>query len=108
MKFTASDGMQSAVIYTNACMESKVKTGGYATVHLRQCTISTYMPGTNLIRVTETTSMGESNGTNLKPILPIAFFKQVYENLEVTVLCRDGWRDRLRSIYTMLGAKALK
>jgi hypothetical protein len=66
------------------------------------------VPGMNLIRVTETTSVGESNGTNLKPIIPIAFFKQVYENLEVTVLCQDGWHERLRSIYTTLGAKVLK
>lgn len=26
---------------------------------------------------------------------------------EVTVLCWDSWHDRLRSIYTLLGAKVL-
>jgi hypothetical protein len=29
--------------------------------------------------VTQTTKMDESNGTNLKPILPILFFSQAYE-----------------------------
>jgi hypothetical protein len=32
-----------------------------------------YKPGRNVNRVTENTNMGESNGTNLKPILPILF-----------------------------------
>jgi hypothetical protein len=45
----------------------------------------------NLIRVNETTSVGKSNSKNLKPILPIAFFKEVDENREVTVLRWDGW-----------------
>jgi hypothetical protein len=55
---------------TNASIGSKVKTGGCATVRLLHPTICTYTPGRDLI-VTETTSMRESNGTNLKLTPPI-------------------------------------
>jgi hypothetical protein len=48
--------------------------------------------------VTETTSMEESDGTNLKPISPNTFFfKQDYENMEVLVLCLVSWRERPQS-----------
>jgi hypothetical protein len=58
---------------TEVCIESNVKTVCYATVHSWQSSIPTYMPWWNTNRVTETTSMGESNGTNLKPIPSILF-----------------------------------
>jgi succinate dehydrogenase hydrophobic anchor subunit len=64
-KFAASDSRKSAVVVTNGW--------------LRNCSLATvyhsYLHAWNeLDAVTETTSMGESNGTNLKPVLPIAFF----------------------------------
>jgi hypothetical protein len=49
-KCAASDGRKSAAVITNACIESKVKTDGCATVCLRQCTIRTYTPRMNLIQ----------------------------------------------------------
>jgi len=51
--------------------------------------------------------MGECNGTNLKPIAPILFFKQVFENRGVLVLRPDCWRERPRSTSTLRGANVL-
>jgi len=51
--------------------------------------------------------MGESNGTNLKPIPSILFFKQAYENWGVLILRPDGWRERSRSISTPRGREVL-
>ena len=59
------------------------------------------------LAVTETTNMGESNGTNLKPIATILFFLQVFENCGVPVLRLDSWCERLRSTSTPCGAKVL-
>jgi hypothetical protein len=59
-------------------------------------------------RVTETTNVGESNGTNLKPIPPILFFKQAYEYLEVLILRLDSWCEWSRSISTPYGREVLK
>jgi len=60
-----------------ACIKSNVKTACCATVHLRESSIFTYMVCKKVNRVTETTNMGESNGTNLKPVPPILFFNKL-------------------------------
>jgi hypothetical protein len=57
--------------------------------------------------VTETASMEESNGTNLKPISPILFFNKCMKIRDVLVLRQDKWRERLRSTSTPLGLKVL-
>ena len=67
----------SAAISTRACNESNVKTACCATVPTRESSICTYMVCRKLNRVTETTNMGKSNGTNLKPIPPILFFNKL-------------------------------
>jgi hypothetical protein len=50
--------------------------------------------------------MEGTNGTNLKQVAPILFFKQVYENRGVYILCPDWWLERPRSIYTPCGLVA--
>jgi hypothetical protein len=52
--------------------------------------------------------MGESSGTNLKPVPPILFLKQAYENLRVLVLRLDSWHERPRSTSTPRGHKVLR
>jgi hypothetical protein len=51
--------------------------------------------------------MEESNGTNLKLILPIHFFKQIYEISGVLELRPDRGLDRSRSTRTPPGRKVL-
>jgi hypothetical protein len=51
--------------------------------------------------------MEESNGTNLKPILPIDFFKQIYEISGVLERRVYRWLDRSRSTRTPPGLKVL-
>ena len=99
---------------TKACIESNVKTVCCASVLSREPSIRTSEPSIHtstacrkLNTVTETTNMGESNGTNLKPIAPIHFFKQVFENRRVLVLRPDSWRKKPRSTSTPRGAKVL-
>jgi len=66
----------SAAISTKACIESNIKTACCATVPAREYSICSYgFQEAN--RVTETTNMGECNGTNLKPIPSILFFNKL-------------------------------
>jgi hypothetical protein len=51
--------------------------------------------------------MEESNGTNLKPILPIHFLKPIYEIRGVLELRPDSGLDRSRSTSTPRGLKVL-
>jgi hypothetical protein len=58
----------------------------------------------NVNRVAETTNMGESNGRNLRPVLPVLFLKKLMKIAEyeyfvqtagvrghgVLILCMDG------------------
>jgi hypothetical protein len=59
-----------------ACFESNVKTVCCASVLSREPSICTNQACRKLNIVTETTNMGESNGTNPKPIAPISFFNK--------------------------------
>jgi hypothetical protein len=51
--------------------------------------------------------MGESNGTNLKPILPILFYKTAYENQGVLVLRPNTWCERPQSTSAPHGWEVL-
>jgi hypothetical protein len=51
--------------------------------------------------------MEESNGTNMKPILPIIFFNKRMKIGDVLVLRRYSWRERLRGTITPSGVKVL-
>jgi hypothetical protein len=61
--------------------------------------------GKNMIIVTETRNMDESNGTNLKPILPILFFNKLMKIVLVLVPSPDCWRERLLGTSTKTGRK---
>ena len=61
---------------TKACIESNIKTACCATIPLQESSIRTYTACRKVNRVTETTNMGEFNGTNLKPVPPILFFNK--------------------------------
>jgi hypothetical protein len=61
----------------------------------------------NVNKVTEITNMGESNGTNLRPIVPILLFKKAYENRRVLILHPDSWHERPWSINTPHRRKVL-
>ena len=52
--------------------------------------------------------MDESNGTNLKPILPILFLKKFMNIVLVLVPSPDCWRERLLGTSTKTGFKGLK
>jgi hypothetical protein len=60
-----------------------------------------------LNRITDTTSMGKSNDTNLKPLLPILFFNKHMKIWMVLVLHQDSWRNRLCGTSTTMGVKVL-
>jgi hypothetical protein len=51
--------------------------------------------------------MDESNGTNLKPILPILFFNKLMNVSLVLVPSPDRWRERALGTSTKLGRKVL-
>jgi hypothetical protein len=55
--------------------------------------------------VTETTNIGGSNGTNLKPIAPILFYT-FFKNRGVLVLRPDSWGKRPRRTSTPGGQLA--
>jgi len=57
-------------------------------------------------RVTETTNMGESNGTNLKAIPPIIFLTSL-RKCKVLLLLPDSWLERSWSISTLRGWEVL-
>jgi hypothetical protein len=59
-------------------------------------------------RVTETTNVGESNGTNLNPTSSVLFFFFCYENRGVLILRPDSWHERSRSISTPRGLEVLR
>jgi hypothetical protein len=58
-------------------------------------------------RVTETTNMDESNGTNLKPILPILFLNKLMNIGSVLVPSPDRWCERALGTSTKLSRKVL-
>ena len=62
---------------TKASIESNVRTACCATIPSRESSIHTYMACGKVNRVTETTNMEESDGTNLKPKPPILFFNKL-------------------------------
>jgi len=51
--------------------------------------------------------MDKSNGTNLKPILPILFFKKFMKIVLVLVPSPDCWHERLLGTSTKTGFKGL-
>jgi len=59
-----------------ASIQSNIKTVCCVTVPSRESSIYTYMACRKVKRISETTNMEESDGTDLKPILPIHFFNK--------------------------------
>ena len=57
-----------------ACIELNIKMACCTGVPSRESSIHTNTACRKMNRVTETTNMGQSNGTNLKPVPPILFF----------------------------------
>jgi hypothetical protein len=51
--------------------------------------------------------MGESNGTNMKPILPILFFNKLMKIGLVIVPSPERWRERLLGTSTKTSQKVL-
>jgi hypothetical protein len=52
--------------------------------------------------------MEESNPTNLKLNTSNTFFNKRMKTVDVQVLCRDSWRERLRGNSKPLGLKMLR
>jgi hypothetical protein len=64
--------------------------------------------GRNTNSVTETTNMDVSNGTNLKPILPVLFFFNKLMKIDLVIVpSPDCWCDWLLGTSTKLGRKVL-
>jgi hypothetical protein len=58
--------------------------------------------------VTQTTNMDKSNGTNLKPILPILFFFNKLMNIGLVIVpSLDCWHERLLGTSPKIGRKVL-
>jgi hypothetical protein len=106
--FTVSEGLCAVVIINH--MQALIPRSNQLMAHVFYT--ESYYPlisaGMNTNSVIETTNMDESNGTNLKPILPIIFFFYKLMKIGLVIVpSPDCWLERLLGTTIKLGRKVL-